>query len=93
MSKSKEQLKVLNADVLIIGGGFAGTWAALRAKEFTDKVVLVDKSKVARSGCSTFAAGVQLCPTPDDDLDVWKREIVEAGEYFPDQEWVEVFLG
>jgi len=49
-------------DVLVIGGGLAGIWAALRAKDFTDNVILVDKAKVARSGNSTFAAGVMLAP-------------------------------
>lgn len=83
---------VIDADVLIIGGGFAGAWAALRARDFADKVVLVDKSQVAKSGCSTFAAGVQLCPTREDDLDVWKKEIVVSGDYFPDQDWVDFYL-
>ena len=92
MSKLEELGKLLEVDVLIIGGGFAGIWAAIRAKDFADKVLLVDKAKVARSGCSTFAAGIQFCPTPEDDLDVWKKEIVESGDYFPDQDWVDVFL-
>ncbi len=84
--------KTTDADVLVIGGGFAGVWAAMRARDFSQEVVLVEKAKVANSGCSTFAAGVQLCPTEDDDLDVWKREIVQVGDYFPDQEWVDIFL-
>ena len=79
-------------DVLVIGGGFAGTWAALRAKDFVDNVALVDKARVAKSGMSTFAAGVQFCPTEDDDLDVWKKEIVESSEYFANQDWVDIFL-
>ena len=92
MSKLEDLGTIIDADVLVIGGGFAGTWAAIRAKDFADKVVLIDKAKVARSGCSTFAAGVQLCPTPDDDLDVWKKELVESGAYFPDQDWLDTYL-
>ena len=92
MSKLEDMGRVIDADVLVIGGGFAGIWAAIRAKDFVDKVVLIDKAKVARSGCSTFAAGVQLCPTPDDDLDVWKKELVESGGYFPDQDWLDTYL-
>ncbi len=84
--------KVIETDVLVIGGGFAGVWAAIRARDSGAKVLLVDKAKVARSGCSTFAAGIQLGPMPDDDLDVWKKEIVESGDYFPDQDWVDIFL-
>lgn len=92
MASLKELGTIVDADVLVIGGGFAGAWAALRARDFVDRVVLVDKAQVAKSGCSTFAAGVQLCPRPDDDLDLWKKEIVEAGDYFPEQDWVDLFL-
>ena len=83
---------VHECDVLVIGGGLAGCWAAICAKDFTDKVLLVDKARVSRSGASTFAAGVMLCPSPEDDLDVWMEEIVERGEYVNDQEWVRVML-
>lgn len=86
------QSEMIDSDVLVIGGGLAGTWAALRAKAFVDKVILVDKAKVSRSGCSSFAAGVMLCPLPGDDLQEWAQEIVESGEYLSDQEWVELLL-
>lgn len=86
------QDKVIEVDVLVIGGGLAGTWAALSAKNFVDDVVLVDKSRVARSGASTSAAGVMLCPTEDDDLEAWRQEIVERGDYLNDQEWVDIML-
>ncbi len=79
-------------DVLVIGGGLSGCWAALRAKELAKEVLLVDKAKVSRSGDSTFAAGVMLGPTPEDDLDMWMKEIVQRGEYQNDQEWVRVLL-
>lgn len=84
--------KVVEADVLIIGGGLAGTWAAIRARDFVDNVVLVDKSKVSRSGPSSANAGVILFPTENDDLDAWQKEIVEGGEYMNDQEWVALML-
>lgn len=87
-----EEADIYNCDVLVIGGGLAGSWAAIKAKELVDNVVLVDKAKVARSGCSTFAAGVMLAPRPDDDLEVWMKELVERGEYLNDQEWVEIVL-
>jgi len=82
----------INTDVLVIGGGLAGTWAALRAKEYVSNVVLVDKASVSRSGCSSFAAGVMLCPMPEDNLKEWTEELVERGEYLCDQEWVELLL-
>lgn len=46
-------------DVLVIGGGIAGTMAAIKAREAGAKnVVEVDKSRVGKSGNSCFAAGV-----------------------------------
>lgn len=84
--------RVVESDVLVIGGGLAGCWAALRAAELGARVTLVDKAQVSRSGASVFAAGVILAPEEGDDLDAWLREIVENGEYLNDQDWVKVFL-
>ncbi|MEE8449486.1 MAG: FAD-binding protein, partial [Thermodesulfobacteriota bacterium] len=77
----------IEADVLVIGGGIAGLLAAIRAREFTDRVVLVDKAKVGRSGCSPFAAGIYSIFFPDDDLSVWLKEMAINGDFLNDQEW------
>ena len=78
---------VIDANVLIIGGGFAGIWAALRAAEITDNVVLLDKAYVSRSGSSTMSGGVTTCPQDDDDLAKWVAEFVTHGSYMCDQRW------
>ena len=65
------ETEIIDANVLIIGGGFAGTWAAHRAAELTDQVVLVDKAYVSRSGASTMSGGVTTCPLETDDLAEW----------------------
>lgn len=83
--------QIINTDVLVIGGGLAGCWAAIRAKELANQVVLLDKAVVARSGASTFTNSM-LAPTPEGEIDSWLREIVEAGEYLNDQEWVKNLL-
>ncbi|WP_213878604.1 FAD-binding protein [Pseudomonas sp. dw_358] len=46
----------LSADVLIIGGGMAGAWAAVAARQTGAEVVLVDKGYCGTSGV-TAAAG------------------------------------
>ena len=84
--------RVLNhiktCDVLVAGGGTAGCFAAIKAAEKNQQVILVDKGHVGRSGCSPFAAGaINIC-YPDDDKDLWFEEIVTRGEYLNDQEWV-----
>lgn len=49
--------KVIQTDVLIIGGGTAGCYAAIYFGEHSDlKVCVVDKAAIKRSGC--LAAGV-----------------------------------
>jgi len=50
-------MDILETDVLIIGGGFAGCWAALRAADLKATVMLVDKAYVSRSGASTMSGG------------------------------------
>lgn len=83
--------KIIETDLLIIGGGLAGTSAALKAREVgVNRVTLVEKAMVARSGPSTFAAGVITAWFPEDDLTEWIRETVEHGQYMNDQEWVEI---
>ena len=81
-------MKTVTADVLIIGGGLAGAWAAIKAKEAGREVVLIDKGKIGRSGSSVFAAGSLNICFPQDDKEGWLNEIVERGEYLNDQEWV-----
>ncbi|GBU20683.1 succinate dehydrogenase/fumarate reductase [Fibrobacteres bacterium R8-0-B4] len=50
-------LKHIDTDFLIIGGGTAGCWAALAFRERSDaRVLIVEKADIRRSGC--LAAGV-----------------------------------
>ncbi len=80
-----------NTDVLVIGGGLAGCWAAIRAKNFSPSVTLVDKAFVSRSGCSPWAYYF-LAPPPEKDLSLWKRELVEKGDYLNNQDWIDILL-
>ena len=83
--------RIIDTDVLVIGGGLAGCWAAISAKESADRVTLLEKAVVARSGASTFTNSM-LAPPPEGEVDAWLTEIVEAGEYLNDQEWVRNLL-
>ncbi|MBQ9322084.1 MAG: FAD-binding protein, partial [Eubacterium sp.] len=48
---------IIKSDVLIIGGGTAGCYAAVRLAELSDlHVVIAEKANIERSGC--LAAGV-----------------------------------
>ena len=80
-------VEVLQTDVLVIGGGFAGTWASLRAADLGASVTLVDKAYVSKSGASTMSGGITTCPLDTDDLDLWAREFIERGDFMCDQRW------
>ncbi len=82
----------LKCDVLVIGGGLAGAWAALRAGDLAGKVILAEKGKTGRAGQSAWSGANILCPLNDDDLDQWRKEIVVRGELMSDQDWVDLIL-
>jgi succinate dehydrogenase/fumarate reductase flavoprotein subunit len=53
----------LAADVLVVGGGPAGCWAAIAAIESGASVALVDKGRVGTSG-ATAAANTAVIDVP-----------------------------
>jgi succinate dehydrogenase / fumarate reductase flavoprotein subunit len=86
-----QDYEIYESDVLVIGGGMAGLFAAIRAKDFVDRVILVDKAKVTRSGGSVHA---HAYGSPASDGDYGKRleELVRRSAYLGDQSWFEVVL-
>ncbi len=48
---------IVETDVLVVGGGMAGTFAAVKAKEQGIDVTLVEKGDVGKSGGAAFAGG------------------------------------
>jgi len=58
--------QVLHAEVLVIGGGPAGAWAALSARQAgAERVVLVDKGYCGTSGATASANTGVWCVGPD----------------------------
>ena len=82
--------RVVETDVLVIGGGMAGCFAAIKAKEKGVDVTLVDKGYVSKSGQSPFAGTfVVFNPEWGHNLDAWMNQITTAGEYLNNPEWTE----
>ena len=79
---------VREADVLVVGGGLAGCYASIKAKENgADKVIQVCKGRVGKSGQSTFAAGIMTAFCPEEENYDWAfKEVVEKADYLVDQE-------
>ena len=77
-------------DLLVVGGGPAGCFAAIKAKEAgVQDVLLVDKGYVGKSGCGAFGAGSFKAYLPEeDDWNLWYSKGVEEGYYMNDQDWL-----
>ena len=86
--------KSIFADILVIGGGAAGCFAAIKAKQAgAKKVLLIDKGHVGKSGCSKFAAGSFKCFIPrEDNWDLWFSKAVDEGWFINDQDWTRTHL-
>ncbi|MCL4518467.1 MAG: FAD-binding protein, partial [Thaumarchaeota archaeon] len=68
-------------DVLVIGGGAAGSAAAIRAKELGADVVLADKSVFGSSGCAALASGDLRVYFPEDDIEPHLRGRGDLANY------------
>ncbi len=87
-------MRRISTDVLIVGGGAAGCFAAIKAKEAgVERVTILEKGYVGKSGCSKFAAGSFKCYIPgEDSFDLWFRKAVEEGWFINDQDWTRLHL-
>lgn len=83
---------VLASDVLVIGAGFAGGFAAIRAKELGAGVVLVEQGMSGFSGMSTIGTHIIGIVLPDDDFDNALEGTVLESEYMVDQDYAEEAL-
>lgn len=83
--------KTIDTDVLVIGGGMAGCFAAIKAREKGLDVTLVDKGYVSKSGQTPFA-GSYAVYNPDwgHDLEAWMHQINTVGEYVNNRTWTEI---
>ncbi|WP_300460599.1 FAD-binding protein [Desulfobacula sp.] len=86
MNKKSKIWEMIKSDILIIGGGFGGLWAAVRAAECGASVTLVDKSFAGKSGHSYFAGGAMVVLLPEDDPDKALMDIVLGNEWLVDQD-------
>ena len=78
--------KEVEADVLILGGGIAGCWAAISAARTGAKVVILEKADVRRSGAGGPGCD-HWCNVPGNpcsrvDPDTWAIAEMEAGGDF-----------
>lgn len=81
--------KIIETDVLVIGGGIGGLWAGLRAKALVDHVMIVDKGPVGHTSQAYFAIGGHQAFFPGDDMDSWVKDVVYITDGLVEQDVVE----
>lgn len=85
---------IIDCDVLVIGGGIAGCFAAIKAREMGLDVLMVNKGYVGFSGSTPDALlGYMVCnPEWGIDIKACVETINQKGEYVNDREWTEIIL-
>jgi succinate dehydrogenase/fumarate reductase flavoprotein subunit len=86
--------KVIETDILVLGGGIAGASAAITAREMGLKVTLVDKAYVGKSG-TTAAAGMRFSVFSEEHGDNYAQTykmLTEETGYTVDRNWTEICI-
>ena len=80
-------------DVLVVGGGIAACFAAIKAAESGADVVIADKGYVGRSGQSPYADGFMIFnPAWGHDLNKSMERLNRHSEYLNDRWWTQKCL-
>lgn len=86
--RGAEALELI-ADVLVVGGGPAASWAAIAAAEAGARVVVVDKGYLGTSGATAPTnTGTWFAPPgPEREAAIARRQLLNGGLAVPD--WVD----
>ena len=85
--------EIVETDVLVIGGGIAGTFAAIKAKEKGLDVTLVDKGHVGRSGKSPWLGAFTVFdPSGRESRESWMSRGMSSSDYIARKDYIEMNL-
>jgi succinate dehydrogenase/fumarate reductase flavoprotein subunit len=83
----------LQTDVLVIGGGFAGCFAAIKAREAGARVVMAVKGRAGRSGLTPWAnSWFVFRDTRGVTREQYLRQFVLSGEYLNNLDFVDLLM-
>lgn len=84
---------VTETDVLIVGGGLSGLWAANRARDFLEKVLIVDKgASLGLAGEGYFSGGGMQALPPGHNVDDYVKDMLSLGDGLFEQDLLEKIL-
>ena len=90
---STAEPRKIDTDVLVIGGGMAGTFAAIAARAQGLNVTLVDKGTVGRSGSTPWANTFSVFDEDaGDDRDEWIYGVSISSDYVNNRDWLDQML-
>jgi len=82
---------VFETDVLVIGGGMAGLFAAIKAREKGPSVTILDKGYAGKSGSTPYGFWYVVNePDRGHDLEQWIEYVSTLGEYLNNRKWTEI---
>jgi succinate dehydrogenase/fumarate reductase flavoprotein subunit len=84
--------QVIETDVLVVGAGMAGSFAAIRAKELGVEVAIVEQGKSGFCGMGARGMHQFRVVLPEDNFDLVMEGTVKECEYMIDQEYAEVAI-
>jgi succinate dehydrogenase/fumarate reductase flavoprotein subunit len=82
----------VETDVLVIGGGYAGVWAALNARAQGVNVTIIEKGTIFKSGLSPFARGFSYFEEETQDAATLKKFANMIGEYVSNPDYLDVYM-
>ena len=89
MASLKSLGQIIDTDVLVIGGGVSGLWAANKAKEYVDRVLVVDKGPLDWGGLASRAGGDYDTIFPGENVDDYVKELLYYFDGLCDQDLIE----
>ena len=86
-------MNILETDVLVIGGGFAGCFAAIKAREAGASVIMAVKGRTGRSGLTPWAnSWFVFKDTRGVTREQYLLQFVLSGEYLNNMDFVEILM-
>lgn len=83
---------IFDCDVLVIGGGFSGSWSAIRAGQLGKKVIVVDKGPRDWGGLGMESGGDMIVMQPEYDVNDLLDGLVYYFDALCDQEQLKTIL-